>query len=387
MNTKKRFKLTFSEQSKIGSGCFGEVFLGICDQTKEEVAIKKESISVQPPQLLYEMRLLKTVNGAPGFPIFRGYWPESGYNCLAQSLLGYNMNDLFFKCGKRFTLKTVLMIAEQMITRLNYLHSKDTLHRDIKPENFMIGRGSSENVIYLIDFGLTKPYRDSISHIHIPFREGRPMVGTARYVSINTHLGYESSRRDDLESLAYLLVYFMKGRLPWQGFKSHSKAAKYAMILEKKRSVSPSELCEGLPNAFLQFLEETRKLEFDEEPNYSRYRELFRNALINEGYSYDYDFCWAEVKDLPIPVQNQKKKKKKEKDYTSESNAFMKTSPLIFKPNTFFGNQAMSALNIHRGSHHVHHHLHQQHSSHHANITPNHSGNTVLNLWRKNLVF
>merc|ERR1712032_678612 len=125
-------------------------------------------------------------------------------------------------------------LADQMIKRVEYMHSKNILHRDIKPDNFLIGLGRKANQVHIIDFGLAKKYRDSRTQQHIPYRENKSLTGTARYASVNTHLGIEQSRRDDLEAIGYVLLYFFRGSLPWQGIKANSKKEKYEKIMEKK---------------------------------------------------------------------------------------------------------------------------------------------------------
>ena len=129
------------------------------------------------------------------------------------------------------------MLADQLLVRLEYIHSKNFLHRDVKPDNFLVGLGENSCIVYAIDFGLAKKYRDSRTNQHIPYRDGKKLTGTARYASIFTHLGYEQSRRDDLEGLGYLLVYMIKGSLPWQGLNGETKEEKYSKIFEKKNSV------------------------------------------------------------------------------------------------------------------------------------------------------
>ena len=163
-------------------------------------------------------------------------------------LLGPSLEDLFNYTDKRFQLKTTLILADQMISRIEYVHSKNYIHRDIKPDNFLIGLGKRSNQIFLIDFGLAKKFRDSKTHQHIPYKENRSLAGTARYASVNSHLGIEQSRRDDLEAIGYVLIYFIKGKLPWQGIEGQNRAEKYHKIMEKKMAIPVEYLSYGLPS-------------------------------------------------------------------------------------------------------------------------------------------
>ncbi|XP_065038443.1 casein kinase 1-like protein 2 isoform X3 [Musa acuminata AAA Group] len=175
---------------KVGSGSFGEIFLGTNIQTNEEVAIKLENVKTKHPQLLYESKVYKILQGGTGIPNMRWFGVEGDYNVLVMDLLGPSLEDLFNFCNRKFSLKTVLMLADHMINRVEFVHSKCFLHRDIKPDNFLMGLGRRANqVVYIIDFGLAKKYRDSSTYQHIPYRENKNLTGTARYASVNTHLG------------------------------------------------------------------------------------------------------------------------------------------------------------------------------------------------------
>ncbi|PPS07607.1 hypothetical protein GOBAR_AA13032 [Gossypium barbadense] len=224
---------------KIGSGSFGELYLGVNVQTKEEVAVKLESAKTKHPQLHYESKLYMLLQGGTGIPHLKWFGIEADYNVMVIDLLGPSLEDLFNYCNRKLSLKTVLMLADQV----EYMHSRGFLHRDIKPDNFLMGLGRKANQVYIIDYGLAKKYRDLQTHKHIPYRENKNLTGTARYASVNTHLGIEQSRRDDLESLGYVLMYFLRGSLPWQGLKAGTKKQKYDKISEKKVSTSIEVLC------------------------------------------------------------------------------------------------------------------------------------------------
>merc|ERR1739848_455453 len=148
------------------------------------------------------------MQGGVGIPTVKYYGPEGEYVVMVMELLGPSLED-------------------QMISRIEYIHGKNFLHRDIKPDNFLMGLGKKGNLVYAIDFGLAKRFRDPRTHQHIPYRENKNLTGTARYTSINTHLGIEQSRRDDMESLGYVMLYFCRGSLPWQGLKAATKKQKY----------------------------------------------------------------------------------------------------------------------------------------------------------------
>ncbi|KAK4492465.1 hypothetical protein RD792_003274 [Penstemon davidsonii] len=235
---------------KIGSGSFGELYLGVNIHNGEEVAIKLEPVKTKHPQLHYESKIYMLLQGGTGIPNLKWFGVEGEYNVMVIDLLGPSLEDLFNYCNRKLTLKTVLMLADQLV--------------------------------YIIDFGLAKKYRDLQTHKHIPYRENKNLTGTARYASVNTHLGVEQSRRDDLESLGYVLMYFLRGSLPWQGLKAGNKKQKYDKISEKKMLTPIEVLCKSYPSEFISYFHYCRSLRFEDKPDYSYLKRLFRDLFIRE---------------------------------------------------------------------------------------------------------
>ncbi|XP_023243204.1 casein kinase I-like [Centruroides sculpturatus] len=279
---------------KIGSGSFGDIYLGIDVTNGEGVAIKLESRKVKYPRLLYESKLYEILQGGIGISHILWYGQERNYNALVMDLVGTSLENLFTLCSRHFTMKTVLMLADQMIERIEYVHNKNFIHRDIKPDNFLIGIGKHLNKLYLIDFGLARPY--ILRGQHIPYREDRNLTGTISYVSINTHLGIEQSRRDDMESIGYVLMYFNRGSLPWQGLEVATETERYEKVREIKMSIPVEVLCNGFPAEFATYLNYCRGLRFDETPDYTYLRQLFSNLFRTLNYQYDCVFDWNKPK-------------------------------------------------------------------------------------------
>ncbi|KAL4741706.1 kinase-like domain-containing protein [Aspergillus similis] len=282
---------------KIGEGSFGVIFEGTNLLNNQQVAIKFEPRKSDAPQLRDEYRTYKILVGCPGIPNVYYFGQEGLHNILVIDLLGPSLEDLFDHCNRRFSVKTVVMVAKQMLSRVQTIHEKNLIYRDIKPDNFLIGRPNSKaaNVIHVVDFGMAKQYRDPKTKQHIPYRERKSLSGTARYMSINTHLGREQSRRDDLEALGHVFMYFLRGGLPWQGLKAATNKQKYEKIGEKKQTTAIKELCEGFPEEFTKYLSYVRNLGFEDTPDYDYLRDLLTQALKNAGEVEDGEYDWMKL--------------------------------------------------------------------------------------------
>ncbi|KAL8698072.1 MAG: hypothetical protein Q9224_002017 [Gallowayella concinna] len=276
---------------------------GTSIQTGEEVAIKLEHVTIDPSFLESEFEAYRSLAGGPGIPRVYAFEWECEYRAMIFDLLGPSLEALFNFCGRKFSLKTVLMLVDQLVDRLEYLHSKDVIHRDIKPDNFLMGVGKLGNQVYVTDLGLvTEPGDGPSEAVNDP--TWKPMlIGTARYASINGHLGVVQCFRDDLESLGYMLVYFLSGSLPWADLKVANKEEQPEMILKQKKAISTHDLCEGLPGEFVAYFDYIRSLSFNEKPDYAFLRKSFHDLFTREGFEYDNVYDWTILKYL-IAKQN-----------------------------------------------------------------------------------
>lgn len=313
---------------KIGAGSFGEVFEGLNIENNSTIAIKFEGVLAKVPQLLQEARIIKLCEGL-GVPRVYYHGTEGKYNVMVMELLGPTLIQCFKRQPKGFTLKTVLQIGLAMIQRIHHVHSKNFIHRDIKPENFVIGKDKKSYLIYLIDFGLAKRYRDSKSHQHIPFRENKNLTGTARYASVHSHMGLESSRRDDLESICYVIIFFFKKSLPWQGIAGVTKQDKYRKIMDSKINTKIDLLCKDSPPEFKSLLTYCKALRFEENPDYDYMKRLLTAVATRDQIKINNVFDWntsrvscsailARPHEAPIRREKSKSFRKKIRRATSQ---------------------------------------------------------------------
>lgn len=297
----------FTIIKKIGEGCFGEVYRGRNTETDQEVAIKFEHSSLAVPQLEHEKKILelvRTPSPQQGFAEQFFYGQEDVYRILVMEYLGKTLESQLRSCGTTFNAKTSILIAEQLVTRIEYLHSKGIIHRDIKSENFVMGVRQKAHHLYVIDFGLSKMYWQGGKHHEMGKRQS--LTGTARYASINAHLGYEQSRRDDLEAIGHMLLYFLRGSLPWSGLEARNKEEKYRKIRETKESTPLEELCKDpktlspFPSCFLSFLNTARNMEFKQRPDYAGFRKMFEaeRKKLGPPEVEDHHFQWNDGKSL-----------------------------------------------------------------------------------------
>ena len=290
-------KLIFSKyliRKKIGKGSFGTVYQGINTSNNEKIALKVEKRDKNDPGTLENEALRLVYLQGEGIPSVYCYGNNIEHNLLVEELLGKSLEEIFTSYGKPFSLKTVCVLGIEMIKRIQYIHSKYYIHRDIKPDNFMTGRGPNEKKIYIIDFGLAKKYYSVSRAQHIKFITGKHLVGTARYCGRNAHRGYEQGRRDDIESIGYVLMYFLLGVLPWQGLKAKKNEDQFEKIAQKKYTTSFEELTLGQPEEFLNYFKHVDRLQFEDQPNYVYLIGLFQSVIDKYCQDCLYDFDWKK---------------------------------------------------------------------------------------------
>ena len=277
--------------NKIGKGSFGNIYLSKEKFTNEYYAIKIENRSISN-FLENEAKILLYLN-CPKTPTIKTFGYTLNYNILIMELLGKSLEDIFENLleKKQMSLRCICNLGYQMLEILEFIHGKNIVHRDIKPDNFLMNKGDNK-FLYLLDFGLAKKFRESNNSKHFPFIKGKKLIGTARYASVNALNGNTQSRRDDLESVGYILIYFLKGKLPWQGIMIKNKEERNNKIMEIKKNISSDELCKECPEEFKKYIEYVRKLEYEEDPDYEMLKNLFKFLLEKNNFPFDYYYDW-----------------------------------------------------------------------------------------------
>ena len=290
----------------LGGGSFGHVYKCLDIKTKKEYSIKVESNNNTNPQLLHEYKILQLLEGNEGIPKTYLFKNIGGESILIMDLLGANLEDILQDTKiKKFSLKTCLMTLKQIIERLKIIHKEGIIHRDLKPENLLVTKNIRDGLIYLIDYGLSKKYKHVKNDIHITFRNDRPLTGTLRYISINTHKGFEQSRRDDIESACYIIIYFLNGKLNWDGIKCKTKEEKIQKIMEKKEEFKNNKEYKNLHPSFSQIMQYIYNLNFEEKPNYEYIFGVINKGLEQFNGESNYEkslYDWQSIEFVVEPI-------------------------------------------------------------------------------------
>ena len=304
MQNKLIFK-KFSVGKLIHKSDVSLIYEGKNELTQEPVAMKFEKNWSKFELLESEAYLLLLLKGL-GIPRVISFGKLKNYKVLVEELLGKTIYLIWSKkINEKNKLNDICLTAIQCINRLEYIHSRNIIHRDIKPFNFVFGR-KDPNLIYLIDFGISRKYRSSKTGNHIRYRKLNTINGSMRYMSINCNKGYEQSRRDDLESLGYMLIFLIKKNLPWMKIEKQNlePKKKFLKICSIKSSIKPEELCSGLPKEFSQYIEYCQKLRFEQTPNYNYLRNLFIEVIksnekfIDSRFINFIQFSWLNKNDI-----------------------------------------------------------------------------------------
>ena len=281
----------------IGKSAFSSVFLGKCLNEKKYVAIKIQSKNANISPLEKEAYYQFLLKGL-GIPKIITFGRSGRFNILVETLLGKTVKQLF-KLNKnpQKKMKDMCMTAIQIIDRIEYIHSKNIVHQDIKPENFLVGNPDT-TIIYIIDFGLSKKYRSSRTGKHIAFSLNKRFNGSLNFSSVNSMRGAELSRRDDLESIGYMLIYLVNDGLPWSSYEKGQISERFGKIFSLKANIKNEELCKGFPSEMCDYMNYVKSLKFEENPNYIYLRKLFISILDKMNEKYDLKFSWVKGKGI-----------------------------------------------------------------------------------------
>ena len=272
----------FRVLNHLSKGAFSDIYTGINIITKEKVAIKVEERFKIEKFLEAECYFIFSLKNV-GIPKVISFGHNKEYDILVMPLLGKSLHEMQINENYNFEFKDICLIAIQVIERIQWVHSQKIIHRDIKPDNFLIGL-NDPNILYLIDFGLSKKYRSSVTGHHIKYNRVKKFVGSLRYASVNALKLREQSRRDDLESIGYMLIFLIKGSLPWDNIKVENKRSSFYKISQFKQKLEPEILCRNLPKEFAEYIRYVKNLNFEEEPDYNYLKSLFQNLLRKQGF-------------------------------------------------------------------------------------------------------
>ena len=300
---------------KINKGCYSEIWKAMNIEDKDLVAVKIEKNKCNQHDIHREARVYEVLGGGHGISDLHWSGLENDESVIVLDLLGPSLESLV-RQYKTLPLLTVLKLGMGLLDQISYIHSKNIIHRDLKPDDILLENKHSDKV-YIIDFGLARSYKDH-SQEHIAYAEGKKFVGTARYASVNSHLGIQLSRRDDLEMLGYLLIYLVKGQLPWQSIRAYTKKEKYDKITEKKLSTMINILCQGIPSEFSRYMEYVRSLRFEERPEYMHLKYLFRDLYRRMDSRGKHVYQWMLADEESSEEEESKHEEKEEKDESGE---------------------------------------------------------------------
>ncbi|KIY49174.1 casein kinase [Fistulina hepatica ATCC 64428] len=283
----------------LGRGAYGRVVSAYDAVNERSVALKIEDSRLfdrasMEPALYREYNFYRFGGPIPGVSSMRWCGIHGPYNLLAIDELGPTLQARLDVCNGHFHLKTVLILADQLFKRIQQLHARGIVHGDLKPENLLFGNpeGPARNVVHLVDLGLAKLWRDPQTGEHNPFFMQGDLTGNQHFASVNMHWGCASARRDDIESIVYILIYLLHGCLPWDALASRP-LDEHMCVASMKASIAPQELCEGLPAEFAAVLEYARGLDYEDKPDYRGIRRAFRRLFDSYTWVDDGSFEWA----------------------------------------------------------------------------------------------